>query len=343
MQNKSIKVKIEKMILMEKYISTIFKNKNNDIFNDIFIMYVNDLDKELQDIQYKKTKKGRKKIYDNNTFFYYSFIDLLENGNKWRNMNYICSYSTYYRKFNLWTNNKVFINVYKIFINFLKNNKVLKYSDLKNTYIDSSSIRNKHGIDCIGKNYSDKGKNGTKISVITSTSGIPLSSILIPCNVHDITTVISTINNSVIPLQESKLGGDKGYISKKLTDELKKNYKIKLITFKRKKRRTKEQILYDKKNNIKHKEEQDTIFNTKFLKNRIIIENMFSWIKNNKRIQIRYDKHYKKYESFINLAFIKLITKRFSEQYFIDRKKEYPKINIRLFRIYRNKILNKCV
>ena len=54
MQNKSIKVKIEKMILMEKYISTIFKNKNNDIFNDIFIMYVNDLDKELQDIQYKK-------------------------------------------------------------------------------------------------------------------------------------------------------------------------------------------------------------------------------------------------------------------------------------------------
>jgi len=39
MQNKSIKVKIEKMILMEKYISTIFKNKNNDIFNDIKVFH----------------------------------------------------------------------------------------------------------------------------------------------------------------------------------------------------------------------------------------------------------------------------------------------------------------
>jgi hypothetical protein len=73
-------------------------------------------------------------------------------------MNNICSYSTYYIKINLWTNNKVFINVYKIFINFLKNNKILKYKDLKNIFIDTTNIRNKHGLDCIQRNYCDKGK-----------------------------------------------------------------------------------------------------------------------------------------------------------------------------------------
>ena len=63
---------------------------------------------------------------------------------------------------------------------------------------------------------------------------------------------------------------------------------------------------------------------------------MFSWI-NNKRIQIRYDKYYKNYESFV--AFIKLIINRFCNQYFTKNKIIYPTINIRLFRIYRNKIL----
>jgi hypothetical protein len=339
MKNKSIEIKIEKMILMEKYVNIFIKNKDNNIFRDIFIMYVNDLDEELQKIKDKKTKKGRKKIYDNNTFFYYSFINLLQNGQTWKSMNNICSYSTYYRKFNLWTNNKVFINVYKIFINFLKNNKILKYKDLKNIFIDTTNIRNKHGLDYIQRNYCDKGKNGTKISVIVSKSGIPLSSLLTPNNIHDINTVISTINNSYINLNKSKLGGDKGYISKKIMNELKNNYNITFITHKRKKRRTKEEILYDKNNKIKHKEEKDTNKNIKFLKKRVVVENMFSWIKNNKRIQIRYDKYYKNYESFVNLAFIKLITNRFCNQYFTKNKIIYPTINIRLFRIYRNKIL----
>ena len=43
------------------------------------------------------------------------------------------------------------------------------------------------------------------------------------------------------------------------------------------------------KNKVKHNKKK----NTKFLKKRIIIENMFTWIKNNKRLQLRYDKYYK--------------------------------------------------
>ena len=263
----------------------------------------------------------------------------MESGQSWRSMNNICSYSTYYRKFNLWTSNNVFINIYKIFILYLKNQKILKYADLKNTFIDSSNIRNKQGIDCIERNYADKGKNGTKISVITSNSGIPLSSLLVPCNVHDVKTVIKTIKNSYISLNKSKLGGDKGYISKELTNELYKFYDIKLITCKRKKRRTNNEIINDKKNKLKQIDEPNTKKNTQFLKKRIIIENMFSWIKNNKRLQLRYDKYYKNYESFVNLAFIKLVINRYSNQYLNKNKIKSSIINQRLFRIYRNKIL----
>jgi hypothetical protein len=374
MINRSIQTKIEKTVLMKKYVSIFNKNKNNNIFKDIFIMYVNDIDEKLQKIKDNKTKKGSKKIYNNNDFFYYSFINFMENGQSWRSMNNICSYSTYYRKFKLWTVNNVFINIYKIFIFYLKNNKILKYADLKNTFIDSSNIRNKQGIDCIERNYADKGKNATKISVITSKSGIPLSSLLVPCNVHDVKTVIKTIKNSYISLNKSKLGGDKGYISKALTNELNKKYDIKLITCERKKRRTKNEIIYDKKNKVKHNDKPNNKKNkkntknlkknkknnvkhsnkpnnkannkknTKFLKQRIIIENMFAWIKNNKRLQLRYDKYCKNYKSFVNLAFIKLVINRFSYQYFINNNIKCSIMNQRLFRIYRNKILkNRCV
>ena len=78
------------------------------------------MDKELEIIKINKTKKGCKNLYNNNQFFYYSFINLLENLQNWKNINYICSSSTYYRNFKLWTINNVFINVYKIYINFLK-------------------------------------------------------------------------------------------------------------------------------------------------------------------------------------------------------------------------------
>jgi hypothetical protein len=47
----------------------------------------------------------------------------------------------------------------------------------KNEYIDSTMIRNLQGIDMIGRNYQDKFKFGTKISVICDDLGIPIFNI----------------------------------------------------------------------------------------------------------------------------------------------------------------------
>jgi hypothetical protein len=48
---------------MKKYVSIFNKNKNNNIFIDIFIMYINDIYEKLQKIKDNKIKKGSKKKY----------------------------------------------------------------------------------------------------------------------------------------------------------------------------------------------------------------------------------------------------------------------------------------
>ena len=77
--------------------------------------------------------------------------------------------------------------------------------------------------------------------------------------IPNINTVLDIVNNSFISLEKSKLGGDKGYISKNLKEVLKKDYKISLITCNKK-------IKYDKINNITNKQVPNNKNETKFLK-----------------------------------------------------------------------------
>ena len=176
-------------------------------------------------------------------------------------------------------------------------------------------IRNKNSIDCIGKNYSDKFKNGTKESVIVTNNGIPIALCLAPSNIHDINIVKETITKSIIDLNNSKIGGDKGYISTKLKTELKVNNNIDFIT------ETKENS--KNINNIKNK---------KFLKKRYIVENFFAWNKNIKKIQLRYKKYEENFNQFIYLSFGLITQDKFKNINF--------KINNRIVKIYENKIIS---
>ena len=49
-------------------------------------------------------------------------------------------------------------------------------------------------------------------------------------NIHDINLVEDTLDNIKIKIVGSRLGGDKGYISKKLKEKLKTDKNIELIT-----------------------------------------------------------------------------------------------------------------
>ena len=72
-----------------------------------------------------------------------------------------------------------------------------------------------------------------------------------------------------------------------------------------------------------------------FLKKRYIIENLFSWVKNNKRIQLRYDKYIQNYEQFTYLSFGLIVENKFKNKVF--------NITNRMIKIYENKIINSML
>jgi hypothetical protein len=285
------------------------------IYKFIFLNLANTRDLEIKK---NKSNKGRKPLITDNEIFYNEFTDLLKNGKKWRDLKNIVSYSVYFRKFKEWSINNLFKEAYFIMILYLFQHRYITNKQINNTYIDSTMIRNKQGIECIGKNYSDKFKNGTKSSVITTNNGIPISLVCIPCNIHDINTVEDTIYKSILNMKNKKIGGDKGYKSQYLKDKLKKNNNIDFIT--------------DNKQNTKIKNNKK---DNKFLKKRYIIENFFSWLKNNKKIQLRYDKSIQNYEQFTYLSFGLIVENKFKNNLF--------NITKRMIKIYENKIINSML
>jgi hypothetical protein len=283
------------------------------IYKFIFLDLANKRDLEIKKI---KSNKGRKPLINDNEIYYNEFINLLKEGKQWRDLKSIASYTVYFKKYKEWSINNLFKEAYFILILYLIQHRYITYKQLNNTYIDSTMIRNKNGTECIGMNYSDKFKYGTKSSVICTQNGIPVSLVCIPSNIHDINTVEDTIDRSI--LNNKKIGGDKGYKSKLLRDKLKKNNNIEFITENKK----------NSKDNINNK-------NNIFLKKRYIIENLFAWFKNNKRVQLRYDRYIQKYEQFVYMSFGLIVENKLKNNSF--------NITKRMIKIYENKIVNSSM
>lgn len=283
------------------------------IYNLIFLILANLLD-DIKN-KNKKNKRGAPcKITDNN-IFYDEIINVIKNGSSWNSIkNNKASYIVFYRKHIEWVNNKLYQQAYFITILYLKQHRFITYKQIKNCYIDSSMIRNKNGVDCIGRNYSDKFKNGTKESVIVTQNGIPIALYNVPSNIHDINTVKETVKNSILNLNGSNIGGDKGYISIKIKNELKNKNNINFIT--------------ETKDNSKN---INNLKNKNFLKKRYIVENFFAWNKNIKKLQLRYERYIENFNQLLYLSFGIVTQEKFKNTNF--------KINNRIIKTYQNKII----
>lgn len=93
-------------------------------------------------------------------------------------------------------------------------------NNTKHLFMDATNIRNLYGVDLIGRNYADKNKNATKINVIVTNNGIPLSITFHPGNIHDAKLLQPTLKNIKITIIGSRkkpvyLVTDKGYTSQK--------------------------------------------------------------------------------------------------------------------------------
>jgi len=235
---------------------------------------------------YKKSldTRGRKNIYLYKELITI-FLTRLETNLTWDRLSviYNVSKSNINSIFSKWTNYGVFKNAYSKFLN-----KYKLYINNDEAYIDSTTILNKYGyVNTTGFNsFESKKHKCNKLSIISSSNGIPLGIKLGLGNIHDIKLLIDTLPKRTF---FKCLYADKGYNSVKLKSRLLITKKIKFI--------------YPYKTN---QIDKNTIEDKIGLKNRMRVEHVNNFLKQNKAINNRYDKDISNFESLIYLGCLKL-------------------------------------
>lgn len=243
----------------------------------------------------KKTNRGRP-LKEPIEHYIDAICYVLKTGIPWialEDTRFNLHWTTYHKKFLLWSEHKVFEQTYSSILDLLQNKNILTPATLQDLYIDSSMIKNIKGVDFLGCNHYDRGRLGNKITSIITGSGIPLSITIDKANIHDTKITEKAIKNTKINIAGSRLIADKGYISTALKKRLKKKYKVNLI--------------YPYRDNQMKK---NTKAEKKLLKSRCVVEHFFSWIKNYRRLRNRYDKKSSSFLQFCYLGYLDVIANK---------------------------------
>ena len=211
-------------------------------------------------------------------------IDLvLRTGMPWRYLQHtkcVTHWSTAHRLFRKWTDEKLFEIAYKKLLK-LRKRRPRRYC------IDSSFVKNQYGIDCLGRNPTDRGRKATKMSAIVDDEGVPISIVYFPANTSDFCTVEQTLEECMVTLQKGiPLYADKGYDSEKNRELLQKRGLIDRIA--------------------KRKTRTHRVVNAK----RTIVENFFAFHDKCRRLIMRFDALIASYASFTFIFACDLIVKR---------------------------------
>lgn len=245
---------------------------------------INDLVNIINNKYYKIKKQGRPlKIPIINIVK--GIIYILKTGCQWYMIpKEFGNYSTIYKHYLKFVRDNIFS---ELWTNKVKQLTHKRKSNLKNILIDCTLIKSINGCDTVGRNPCDRGRYGTKISLITSENGAPLGMAINGANIADSKMMQDTFDNLKVKRKRViNLYADKGYsngIAKKcanqngfrLVCENKKNAKIKLFR------------------NRKHKVNHI----------RYVVEATFSWIKKYRRLILRYDRKVSSYIGFLMLSF----------------------------------------
>lgn len=263
------------------------------IFNDkgrqIILMLIRHHDKS-------KARRGRPQNFSNECYLDL-IMETLITGQQWYAINgkyrasFLPHYTGVFKKMQEWGKAGIFEEAYN---HLFKLKKVLKKIG-GDFFIDTNVFRNINGIDQISSCYKIKCKKSSKLSVIVDRNGIPVSFHLSESRIHDVRLILPTINNLKIKKSLIKnLVGDKGYCSK----QLKQQFRQEGINY-----------LYPQKNNFINPE-IITPENRQLLSSRYIVENLFSWVFNYRRLSTRLERKIVNYKYFLCLAFVNIITNK---------------------------------
>jgi len=121
-------------------------------------------------------------------------------------------YKTVYHRFNLWSKHRLFEHV---FYRLVSEYRATHQNPLA---ADTTSVKNVYGHDVKGRNYADRGRMSTKVSVLSDSSAVPIALAFHEGNRSDATTLSHLLNETQrktsSPLSgHSSLYADKGYDS----------------------------------------------------------------------------------------------------------------------------------
>lgn len=239
----------------------------------------------------------RKRKLDNKTAFQ-CLCFTIQTGCAWEYVpTYWCSTSTAYKRFQCWVKNSVIDSVWKELLNIYAEERLRTDPGwFKSLFIDTTMIKNLAGVDCVGRNPTDRGRLGSKISVICDASRVAVGLVVYPANKSDGKTVEDTLNAVECNLKHDDrrtvhVVGDKAYGSNE-NRVLLKSRRMRLIA--------------EAKKNVKVKPKL-TAADKKKLKKRHTIENLFCRLKQFKRVRHRMDSYVLSFQAEVQTTFILVI------------------------------------
>ena len=214
-------------------------------------------------------------------------FNIVKGGHQWRLVkSKNVSYTTIYRHANKWFKDNIFQKAYRIVLRWYRNHHPAKYY-----CIDSTMIKNQYGVDCKGRNPTDRGRNGTKLTTIVDQNGVTNSVLFTPANTSDCILLERTIQQCLEPLQRLEMLADRGYASRH-NSQICRSYQLKDRIFRKKTKTT-------RRTNAK----------------RGVIERSYCWGDKYRRLIMRYEKEINTYSEMLFISLSQTVCRRFLSAY----------------------------
>lgn len=154
--------------------------------------------------------------------------------------------------------------------------------------IDGCMVKAPLARESVGKNPTDRGKMGTKRSVLTDARGVPVSIVLSGANTHDVTLLEATLDAVVIQRPDAKdveqhLCADAAYVGAEAERQI-------------------QQHDYTPHVRSRGKEREDKMQAPEKKARRWVVEVAHSWLNRFRKLLVRYEKKARNYRALVMLA-----------------------------------------
>jgi len=160
--------------------------------------------------------------------------------------------------------------------------------------VDGAMIKAPFGDAATGPNPTDRGKLGTKRSLLTDGAGIPLAIIIAGANRHDMKLLVATLQGIVVARPQPTAGQqhhlclDAGYDYPATREEAETHHYVPHIRSRRQEKQAKRVI-------------------PGYRARRWVVERTHAWINRSRRLLVRWEKKAENYAAFLSLACAQLI------------------------------------